>query len=124
MPLHCFQVNSIRICCISTGEEDKSVKGYVPCQICQKDISGLSVDNRQRHLNMCMDGTVNVTMETSDEKLAQMLQMKEQDEVKAAATDGDEESYACQICQRDLSHLNSRRRAQHVNRCADKVRYI
>ena len=32
-----------------------------------------------------------------------------------------EDRVLCQICQKDLNHMNSIRRTQHVNRCIDEV---
>ena len=32
-----------------------------------------------------------------------------------------EDKVLCQICQKDLNHMNSVRRTQHVNRCIDEV---
>ncbi|XP_067663138.1 structure-specific endonuclease subunit SLX4-like [Haliotis asinina] len=33
----------------------------------------------------------------------------------------DEDYFLCQICQKDLSHMNSQRRTQHMNRCMDEA---
>ncbi|XP_048237083.1 uncharacterized protein LOC124127403 isoform X5 [Haliotis rufescens] len=33
----------------------------------------------------------------------------------------DDDYFLCQICQKDLSHMNSQRRTQHMNRCIDEA---
>ncbi|XP_046566714.1 structure-specific endonuclease subunit SLX4-like [Haliotis rubra] len=33
----------------------------------------------------------------------------------------DDDYFMCQICQKDLSHMNSQRRTQHMNRCMDEA---
>ncbi|XP_053399092.1 structure-specific endonuclease subunit SLX4-like [Mercenaria mercenaria] len=35
-----------------------------------------------------------------------------------------EESVKCQVCNKNLSHMNVRRREQHVNKCIDKVEVV
>lgn len=61
-----------------------------------------------------MDGTV------GDEELAAILQQREEEKVTEEQLT-EKEFIFCQICQKELNHMNVHRRQLHVNHCAEQV---
>ncbi|XP_035681708.1 uncharacterized protein LOC118419445 isoform X1 [Branchiostoma floridae] len=57
---------------------------------------------------------------SDDESFARHLQQREEDKLMEEQLT-DAEFYFCQICGRDLTHLNTVRRTQHINRCIDAM---
>ncbi|CAH1268416.1 SLX4 [Branchiostoma lanceolatum] len=57
---------------------------------------------------------------SDDESFARHLQQREDDKLMEEQLT-DAEFYFCQICGRDLTHLNTVRRTQHINRCIDAM---
>ncbi|XP_071786610.1 uncharacterized protein [Asterias amurensis] len=60
---------------------------------------------------------------SGDEELARRLQKRE-DEKRREELLTETETYFCHICQRELTHMNSTRRGQHINRCIDNLEKI
>ncbi|PIK52101.1 hypothetical protein BSL78_11003, partial [Apostichopus japonicus] len=85
----------------------------VVCQICNRDLTNISEGEQTKHVNRCIDAP-------SRSDVISPAETSQTDE----GTDDDEEEdereeVICQICSKNISHMNTRRRMQHVNRCID-----
>ena len=55
----------------------------------------------------------------SSSKTSNEIESRQTDDIELQDVGGN--SVDCQVCEKNLSHLNEQRRLQHVNRCLDQV---
>ena len=101
------------------------------CQICQSDISGLDDVARQQHYNRCLDGPGSTGGGDTGSTVAEAQGAGVDREGSAGRSglgrglDGNDSlegrEELCPVCHRNLSHMNSSGKTQHINRCMDKV---
>ncbi|XP_019647467.1 PREDICTED: uncharacterized protein LOC109487823 [Branchiostoma belcheri] len=100
----------------------ESVKEHMKTCLRQRFISDKH-PSRQTRLRHMPEPAEEDSMElevSDDESFARHLQQREQDKLMEEQLT-DAEFYFCQICGRDLTHLNAVRRTQHINRCIDAM---
>ncbi|VDI23132.1 structure-specific endonuclease subunit SLX4 (BTB/POZ domain-containing protein 12) [Mytilus galloprovincialis] len=102
--------NVIEIDC----EEDDKPGSKGKCLACGKD--DIDSQDMATHLQTCLKSRFQrgKTQAESEDEVA------EQGVKSADPKVEQEECFFCQICQKDLSKMNSHRRTQHLNRCIDK----
>ncbi|XP_022084380.1 uncharacterized protein LOC110975854 [Acanthaster planci] len=105
------------------------------CPVCQETFHGINAtETIQQHVERCLrqrfansvqarDYTGNSGDTSGDEEFARQLQRREEEKLEEERLT-DSERYFCHLCQRDLSHMNTTRRAQHINRCIDTIEAI
>ncbi|XP_038057425.1 uncharacterized protein LOC119729013 isoform X2 [Patiria miniata] len=118
-----------------TSNEDQAGDTAQKCPVCHEAFLGDdATENLQQHVQMCLrqrfassiqsrDFTANSDDTSGDEEFARLLQRREEEKVREERLT-DSEKYFCQICQRELSHMNSTRRSQHINRCMDSMETV
>ncbi|CAG2200533.1 RAB7A [Mytilus edulis] len=102
--------NVIEIDC----EEDDKPGSKGKCLACGKD--DIDSQDMATHLQTCLKSRFQrgKSQAESEDEVA------EQGVKSADPKVEQEECFFCQICQKDLSKMNSHRRTQHLNRCIDK----
>ena len=81
-----------------------------------------AMDNIYKHINSCLDGAsdgVFVSKRTEERFDPYNEYTSEVGNCSAQELFGDD-LFFCQLCQKDLSKMNSQRRQQHINRCCDQ----
>ncbi|KAI8495421.1 5'-flap endonuclease, partial [Branchiostoma belcheri] len=96
------------------------------CLTCKQTIFGTQ-ESVKEHMKTCLRQRFisdkqpsRQTQVSDDESFARHLQQREEDKLMEEQLT-DAEFYFCQICGRDLTHLNAVRRTQHINRCIDAM---
>ncbi|XP_066286111.1 uncharacterized protein [Branchiostoma lanceolatum] len=101
---------------------EEAVKEHMRTCLRQRFVSDKhsSKQTRLRHLpEPAEEGSMELEV-SDDESFARHLQQREDDKLMEEQLT-DAEFYFCQICGRDLTHLNTVRRTQHINRCIDAM---
>ena len=90
------------------------------CQICQNDITDLSPELRNIHVNTCIDRQIEPEAACDSSEKRVPSEADDQDDVHTAKAP-DISASNCHICAEDLSSMYESGRVLHINRCVDKV---
>ncbi|KAJ8028885.1 Structure-specific endonuclease subunit SLX4 [Holothuria leucospilota] len=101
-----------------SGKDSKMLEKeeVTKCQICNRVIDHMSTRKRTEHVNRCIDSATQ-SHANGKSSTKQSLHL----DYNGSTTTDDEDEVVCQICHKNISHMNSRRRTQHVNRCIDST---
>jgi len=135
-------------------ESVNEINKIINCPICKKVFdASLGLTQINEHANSCIDNQTedehetkqaNNTASNSSEKIESAGVNEDQQHPQSSLSIlqdhlaafeyqnrkhsnpdlEDEGFFFCQICQKDLSRMNSQRRTQHINKCCDKVESI
>ena len=107
----------------------------IKCPVCSKAFDEFMEQGKiNEHVNSCLDSKVNSTAatevpESNPKSSLSILKVQlvdfeyqrkevERCDIGFGREDG---LFFCQICQKDLSKMNSQRRQQHINKCCDQM---
>ncbi|XP_064376611.1 uncharacterized protein LOC112987702 [Dromaius novaehollandiae] len=103
----------------SSKEDSKQKRAKMKTKDEDLQVAGGSFPDESEEQNPPENGTPDLPSTEHDGALALALQQEIKEEVPESLEE--EGLFFCQICQKDLSAMNTTRRGQHVNRCLDEI---